>query len=64
MADAKKCDRCKNYYTPTKNAVDITGVNVLRVNPVYNKHMDLCQDCTIKLASFLNNEEEVENADN
>lgn len=65
MADAKRCDRCKKYYTLTENPMDIIGVNVLRVSSSFNNRNDLCPDCATKLANFLNNiEEEVENADN
>ena len=52
--DAKKCDRCKNYYDP----VPYYKIKVLVDNHPYGEaKKDLCPECCDKFFRFLNGEE-------
>ena len=63
MANAKKCDRCKQYYDPYNGVLlsDNPKKHGNRINRItlcdsFNAHytVDLCQYCVIELAGFLN----------
>lgn len=58
MADAKKCDRCNNFYMPD----DIEMYSIKRIIAIIstgtgetNKTYDLCPECAKKLKDFMNN---------
>ena len=59
MADAKRCDRCGNYYDENKGTRSINGWFVRGVRICTNskcsdhKYLDLCDDCIEKLYAFL-----------
>ena len=50
LANAKRCDRCGNYYE-IKNATDYNGVNLILENR--ERHFDLCEKCLDKTKAFL-----------
>lgn len=56
MADAKKCDRCKNFYMP--DDIEIYGIRKI-IMSVFNgagdidKSYDLCPKCSKKLKNFM-----------
>ena len=59
MADVKKCDRCKKYYDENKHNICNLGerMNEIRLtnfnNPKNYIKYDLCDECFIKLYTFL-----------
>ena len=62
--DAKKCDRCGNFYGKYKGLPFIEGGGDDRYycymsieSDPYKKHFDLCPDCMEKLYSFLRNDD-------
>lgn len=63
MANAKKCDRCKNYYdenTKYKTKGRLIGSiisGVATTNRIYEKDKcyDLCDKCLTELFDFLEN---------
>ena len=64
MADAKKCDRCNEYYD--KNVTKLAGANgnicgaaLTRCNAGirYIRERDLCDNCITKLMRFLDGAE-------
>lgn len=69
MADAKKCDRCGNFYTSSEKRLDSQGRYLKGITmdglkytngyinqscTRYQKQIDLCPDCGEKLISWLN----------
>lgn len=59
MADAKRCDRCGNYYIEKEKNYKLDGFRVLRVSFTNFfgqnfKSMDLCDECVEKLDQFMN----------
>lgn len=50
MADAKQCDRCKNFYT--RPGVGRLYV-IRRVGGLYDINLDLCDKCYSDLLKFL-----------
>ena len=62
MANAKKCDRCNDYYDKNKGVKTINGCVVkgirLETSGPY-RNLDLCDPCICELYTFLGlNEEE------
>ena len=61
MANAKKCDRCGNFYTSStmhKTTVNtgktvLIGMCFVTGNGHYIKYADLCDDCISDLMVFL-----------
>lgn len=59
MADVKKCDRCKKYYDKNNHNICNLGerMNEIRLTNFYNPKnyikYDLCDECFIKLYTFL-----------
>ena len=61
MANAKRCDRCGNYYdknicVPTKGAIHggiLTGVKTAADDCYIDEHFDLCDDCLQKFVDFM-----------
>lgn len=61
--DAKKCDRCGEYYIKDVNNVKESRGSKIHFypdsNPFYGeKSYDLCPECTKKLEAFLSNKKE------
>lgn len=59
--DAKKCDRCGNFYTETEpNALQSLLTGLLEYHPMIAKQMliegviDLCPECSRDLTKWLN----------
>lgn len=61
--DAKKCDRCREYYNYNVDDKSVPHGSKLHVHPDNNpffgeKSYDLCPECTKKLEVFLSNKKE------
>ena len=70
MAEAKKCDRCGNYYDNTYGSVKqndkgdligtgytIIGIDILKNiggRHIHDEHFDLCDSCIVKFYLFMN----------
>lgn len=52
--DAKKCDRCGNFY---KTLTVFRKYNVISTRLYVKNTLDLCPECYDALASFLKNEQ-------
>lgn len=52
MANAKKCDRCGAYYTPSPEIPDMRVA--YHDNDFATKYYDLCEECMHDLQSFMN----------
>ena len=55
MADAKKCDRCGDFYEPRKNNSEFLSVSKHKmtwdtIKPI--KHSDLCFTCQLSLLDW------------
>ena len=60
MANAKKCDRCGEYYDePDSNCIG--GINIVPVSEGTIYTFDLCEDCLENLYDFLRLSDEVKN---
>ena len=60
MANAKKCDRCGEYYDePGSNCIG--GINIIPVSEGTIYTFDLCEDCLEDLYDFLRLNDEVKN---
>lgn len=46
--NAKKCDRCGNYYDK-----DEGNYNIIKSNGLFVKDIDLCPECSQKLANWI-----------
>lgn len=55
MADAKQCDRCKNFYTWAGVRHDYV---IRRRGGLYDTDLDLCDTCYSDLLKFLGIEKE------
>ena len=61
MSDAKKCDRCKNFYLETDDiqtrpsyaGIRIYSVELKGMGGTHIRGFDLCADCASKLDLFL-----------
>lgn len=65
MADAKKCDRCGNFYIEKDKQSEINGLRVgyiklYRSNGDYIKKYDLCDDCVTALLEFMKKRKSLE----
>lgn len=62
MANAKRCDRCRKFYSNDEKTFKINDRRVggVTVYGFYNAitNMDLCDDCARDLWHFLCNEQE------
>lgn len=61
MANAKKCDRCGNYYSMNEKKTTIAGHRLckMRLYNIYGvdfRELDLCDDCAAELWRWLYNE--------
>lgn len=50
MADAKQCDRCKNFYAVKGSRHDYV---IRRRGGLYDIDLDLCDDCYSELEQFI-----------
>lgn len=55
MADAKQCDRCKNFYPRTGVRYDYV---IRRRGSLYDTDLDLCDKCYSDLLKFIGAESE------
>lgn len=56
MADAKKCDRCGNYYDENNCKIDgciLKNIRYISVDGYIILEFDLCDDCFKKLKKFM-----------
>ena len=68
MANAKKCDRCGNYYSMDEKNFKVNGATLYRVvlssrygSGIYEA--DLCDDCARDLWHWLCNDQEVDSVE-
>lgn len=57
MANAKKCDKCGEYYAERMNPIigSIRRITVIRdLHPFGEINIDLCEKCYQELLDFLN----------
>lgn len=65
MADAKKCDRCGNFYIEKDKQSEINGLRVdyiklYRSDGYCIKKYDLCDDCVTALLEFMKKRKSLE----
>lgn len=60
MANAKKCDRCGEYYDEPGSKC-IGGINIVPVSEGTRYKFDLCENCLEDLYDFLRLSDEVKN---